>query len=278
MVNETILLEKKGKIATVILNNPEKLNALDINAFKELNRIFNDLKQDKKIRCVFIRGTGEKAFSAGLDTTMLTSGDPDLKNKILEVGSSFSNLLYNFPKPVISVINGLVVGWGMIISMLTDFRYSIKKTYFKLPELEIGIYPATGALTLCMLHFGLSMGKRILFLSEKIPAEEMARVGFVHGLGETIDDVMGMALSTAKYLTRINQQVLRYSKVNVGLMFGVDFQACLDLEARCFIKLMETSKSKDWYELDLQEFEKLRQWSREKVEKSYLLRITKTSN
>nr|MDO8119476.1 enoyl-CoA hydratase/isomerase family protein [Candidatus Sigynarchaeota archaeon] len=254
------ILVSKDKITRITLNNPEKLNTFTIERLQQLTSIFKDLEADKKVKCVVIDAIGEKAFSAGLDTTMLTSGDVSLRSKILEYGSSLSKTLFYFPKPVISVVCAPAVGWGCIITMLSDFRYVTRNVYFKLPELEIGLYPATGALTLCMMHFGPSRGNEVMLLSKKLGAEEGARIGFVNGIGETREEIATMASETAKVMSRLNQQVAMYSKVNMKLLLGMEYGKALDLEARCFNKLLELGQDKDWHEKYLEDFKRAPQW------------------
>ncbi len=254
------ILVTKDKIARITLNNPEKLNTFTIERLQHLTSIFLDLEADKRVKCVIIDAVGEKAFSAGLDTTMLTSGDVNLKSKILENGSNLSKTMFYFPKPIISAISAPAVGWGCIISMLSDFRYTTRKVYFKLPELEIGLYPATGALTLCMMHFGPSLGNEMLMLSRKLNAEDAARMGFVNGISDTRDEVSTMANETAKVLSRLNQQVGMYSKVNTKLLFGIEYGKALELEARCFNKLLELGQEKDWHEKYIADFKRATEW------------------
>jgi enoyl-CoA hydratase len=258
MNDSTILANLEGKVARITLNNPEKLNTLTIERIRRLTDIFDQIEKDKKIKCVIIDAIGERAFSAGLDTTMLTGGDPDIKGKIVKYGSELSKKMFYLPKFIIAAIDAPAVGWGCIMSMLSDFRYVRNTAYFKLPELEIGIYPATGALTLCMMHFGPSLGNDMLFLSKKLSAEDGARMGFVNGICATREDVEKQAMDTATKLSRLNQQVAMYSKINTRLLQGVEYSKALDLEAKCFEEMLDLGKEKEWLEKYLEAFKKMR--------------------
>ncbi len=258
--NSAILANLDGKIARITLNNPEKLNTFTIERLKQLIDLFDKIEKDKKIKCVIIDAVGDRAFSAGLDTTMLTGGDPDIKNKIVLYGSELSKKVFYCSKFVIMAIAAPAVGWGCILSMCADFRYVIKTAYFKLPELEIGIYPATGPLTLCLMHFGPSLGNDVLFLSKRIYAEEGARVGFVNGIGASREEVEKLAMETATKLSRLNQQVAMYSKYNTRMLLPppMDFSKAVDLEARCFQEMIDLGKEKDWQEKYQEAFKKMR--------------------
>jgi enoyl-CoA hydratase len=257
-MSEPILANLEGKTARITLNNPEKLNTFTIERMQQLIEIFDKIEIDKKIKCVIIDAVGDRAFSAGLDTTMLTGGDPDIKNKIVDVGTTLSKKVFYSSKFVIVAVAAPAVGWGCILSMLADFRYVLNTAYFKLPELEIGIYPATGALTLCMMHFGPSLGNDMLFLSKKLSAEEGARMGFVNGIGASREEVEKLAMDTATKISRLNQQVAMYSKANTRVLQSLEYGKALDLEARCFKDMLDLGKEKEWLERYLEEFKKMR--------------------
>jgi len=257
--DETIIANLEGKIARITLNNPEKLNVLNIERMQCLVKLFDEIQDQKKIRVVIIDAKGDRAFSAGLDTAMLTGGDPDIRSKIVTVGTELSKKMYYLPQFVIGEIAAPAVGWGCILAMLCDFRYVVNTAHFKLPELEIGIYPATGALTLCMAHFGNSLGNEMLFLSRKLSAEEGARMGFVNGTGATREEIDRLATEAATKLSRLNQQVAMYSKFNARLLRPIEYGKALDLEAECFMKMLDLGKEKDWLEQFKEDFQKLRQ-------------------
>ncbi|MBN2151381.1 MAG: enoyl-CoA hydratase/isomerase family protein [Candidatus Lokiarchaeota archaeon] len=253
-----ILANLEGKIARITLNNPEKLNTFTIERMQQLIGIFDKIDADKKIKCVVIDAVGDRAFSAGLDTAMLTGGDASIKDKIVAVGSALSEKVFYLSKFVVCAIAAPAVGWGCILSMLADFRYVLNTAYFKLPELEIGIYPATGALTLCMMHFGPSLGNEMLFLSKRLSAEEGARAGFVNGVGTSREEVEKLAMETATKLSRLNQQVAMYSKANARVLQPLEYGKALDLEARCFKDMLELGKEKEWLEAYQAAFKKMR--------------------
>ncbi|MHA1793611.1 MAG: enoyl-CoA hydratase/isomerase family protein [Promethearchaeota archaeon] len=256
--DNTIILERSGKVAIITLNNPSRLNTFTPDNMETMIGMLNEIKADKKIKSVLIRAEGDRVFSAGLDTNMLASGGIEAKEQVLKKGSELSRTLYYLPKPVVCAIAAPAVGWGFITAMLCDLRFATRNSHFRLPELEIGIYPATGALSLCQMHFGLSRGFEILFLHDKLSAQKAMDVGFVHGLEDSKDDVEKRALSVAKSLARLNQQVIMYSKTNFKLLQPVEFGKALDLEAYCFNNLLKLGKEENWYDKYLNDFETMR--------------------
>jgi enoyl-CoA hydratase/carnithine racemase len=256
--DDTILSSVEGKIARITLNNPDKLNVLNIERMQRLIEIFDDIEHNPKIRVVIIDAIGDRAFCAGLDTAMLSGGDPDIKTKIVQYGSALSKKIYYLPQFVIGSIAAPAVGWGCILAMLCDFRYVLDTAFFKLPEIEIGIYPATGALTMCMAHFGPSLGNEMLFLSRKLTAEDGTRIGFVNGTRTSRDEIENLANETATKLSRLNQQVAMYSKINARLLRPVEYGKALDLEAQCFMEMLDVGKEKDWLANYLERFNDLR--------------------
>ncbi|HME50818.1 MAG TPA: enoyl-CoA hydratase/isomerase family protein [Candidatus Lokiarchaeia archaeon] len=257
--DDTILSSIEGKIARITLNNPDKLNVFTIERMQRLIDIFDEIQQNPKVRCVIINAMGERAFCAGLDKAMLSSGDPDINSKILDVGTALSKKIFYTPQFVVGSIAAPAIGWGCILSMLCDFRYVLDNAYFKLPEVELGIFPATGALTLCMAHFGPSLGEEMLFLSRKLSAEEGARIGFVNGVGTTREEIDDLANETAEKLSLLNQQVTMYTKMNARMMHAIEYGKALDLEAQCFKEMLELKKEKNWFEICLERFRAMRE-------------------
>jgi enoyl-CoA hydratase/carnithine racemase len=256
--NDGVLFTVTGKIARVTLNEPEKLNTFTVEKLNRMADIVDEITANDKIRCVIFDAMGDKAFSAGLDTKMLSQGDSSIGAHVLEAGSILSKKLFYMPVPAICSIAAPAVGWGCILSMLCDLRYAVQSTYFKLPELEIGIYPATGALTLCLMQFGPSLGMEMMLLGKKVSVEQAAGIGFVNGMAATREEVDELAMNAAKACSRLNQQVVMYTKMNAKLVAG-KFNAAVDLEARCFRELLEEGKNEDWHATYLKRFEALKQ-------------------
>ena len=106
---ETLLVEKKDKIAVITINRPDKLNALSSKVHAEGVEVFEELRTDSEVRVVVIKGAGEKAFVAGADISEFAGTTPVEQRDVMNSRSLFT-VLDNFPKPIIAMINGFCLG------------------------------------------------------------------------------------------------------------------------------------------------------------------------
>jgi len=148
MEERKLLIEKKGHIATLVLNRPEKRNALSPEMLLEIREIFQDLSKNDDIRTVVIRGAGEKAFSAGYDIgTIPTRGDTEgirekLRSDPLEL--SLQSVI-NYPYPVIAMLNGYAYGAGCELAICCDFRVGTDDIRMGMTPAKLGVvYAPTG--------------------------------------------------------------------------------------------------------------------------------------
>ena len=118
---ETITLERRGKIAVLTINRPDKLNALSGKVHAEGVAALDDLRTDDSVRVLVITGSGEKAFIAGADIGEFEGQTPVTQRNTFQ-GRSLFNSLDTFPKPVIAMVNGFCLGGGNELAMACDIR------------------------------------------------------------------------------------------------------------------------------------------------------------
>ena len=109
-----LIISNKELIATITINRPKQLNALNISTIKELGKAFNNLQNDKNTRVVVLTGAGEKSFVAGADIKEFSNYDKKEGTELSRNGHlSLFNLIEDFPKPVIAAVNGYALGGGL---------------------------------------------------------------------------------------------------------------------------------------------------------------------
>ena len=160
-------LKKDGHLLIVILNRPERLNALHLQAHMELAQVFDDFEADPNLWCAIVTGEG-RAFSAGNDLRV-TAGDASDKKKVdpqmakaVMNRAGFCGLTRRFDmqKPVIAAVNGVAMGGGFEIALACDLIVASEKAIFALPEPKVGLFAAAGvALVLAGLD-ELQLGER----------------------------------------------------------------------------------------------------------------------
>ena len=141
MTYETLLYEKADGIATVTINRPDSLNALNNQVYTDLYEIFGEIEKDEEVRVIILTGAGEKAFSAGFDLS-----DSANSHKTSPKGRELWTKLDRFSKPVIAAINGHVLAGGMELALSCHFRVMVDdpKVNLGLTELNVGIIPGWG--------------------------------------------------------------------------------------------------------------------------------------
>lgn len=176
-----LLFEKADGIATLTINRPETLNALDIPSLLEMEEILNKVKDDKSIHVLIITGAGEKAFVAGGDIADLNS------RRAIEHRYDFAmiihrvfNIVAEMEKPVIAAINGYALGGGTELLCACDLRIASENAKIGVPEINLGIFPGAGGSQRLPRQIPLCKAKELLFTGDMITAEEAERIGLIN--------------------------------------------------------------------------------------------------
>jgi len=176
-----ILVEKKERICTVTLSRPEKRNALSPLMLSQIAETLNKLREEGEIRCLIIRGAGEKAFSAGIDLSDIPSDPkpepaPEGKHP-LQVGI---DAIIDFPFPVLAMINGYAFGAGCDLASACDIRIASESALFSMPPAKLGIlYHPEGILRFINL-IGLANAKEMFFTGRIYKAPQAREMGLVN--------------------------------------------------------------------------------------------------
>ena len=177
---DRIVLHRKPPVAWIILNRPEKLNALTSEMMEDLDEILKSLEGDDEIRVVVIKGAGETAFSVGADVNLfkgLSRGEAERESKRWK---EIIDDIESFPKPIIAAIKGYCFGCGLEIALACDFRLASSNSMLGQPEIRLGLIPGAGGTQRLVKLIGLGRAKELLMLGKKVSAEEAERIGLVN--------------------------------------------------------------------------------------------------
>jgi 2-(1,2-epoxy-1,2-dihydrophenyl)acetyl-CoA isomerase len=178
MVYENLLLEKEGHIATITLNQPEKLNAFNEQMKRSMRLAARDIAEDDAIRVLIITGTG-RGFCSGTDLTR-TKGERPRYERQLITGPSFgTDLIFKLDKPVIAAINGVCAGMGFSLALSCDIRIASEKASFLSAFILRGMVPDCGLTYLLPRTVGVSKALQLMFTGDTIDATEAERLGIV---------------------------------------------------------------------------------------------------
>jgi enoyl-CoA hydratase len=176
---ETLLCEVQGQIATVTLNRPKVLNALNAQVFDELEAVFTTLSQTSPVRVILLIGAGEKAFAAGADINELAATDAVSGEAKARRGQGVFRLIETCGKPVIACINGFALGGGCELAMACTIRVASEAARLGQPEVKLGLIPGYGGTQRLPRLVGRSAALRLMLTGEMIGAAEALRIGLV---------------------------------------------------------------------------------------------------
>ncbi len=230
-----ILYDIQEPIATITINRPDKAHAFNVDMLKTLHARLNEANQDERVKCVIIKSTGIKFFSAGYDLKEI-QGSPEKTKEITEWGRKVNETILLIKKPVITQIQGIAVGCGVLMMLASDLRIFAdrpkEELYIRLPELEISAFPQTGATLLPLLAFGLSYAKNLLYSADKVGIEELKNINFPTRIFP-LDKLDAETIAFAKQICRYKSPFLFFPKVMLTMMNKAYIKSCLDLEDMC---------------------------------------------
>jgi enoyl-CoA hydratase len=174
---ETILLERHGAIATIVLNRPDKLNALNEALLGELCDALAELDRDASVRAAVLTGAGQKAFAAGADIGAMSRLSTMEAKAFAELGQAVGARIEEAHFPVIGAVNGFALGGGCEIALACDFLYASDTARFGQPEVSLGIVPGFGGTQRLARRVGIARAREICMTGDMIGAEEALRRG-----------------------------------------------------------------------------------------------------
>lgn len=178
---ENILVHQNNGIATVTINRPKKLNALNKKTIEELHKAFVFLEEDENTRVILLTGSGEKAFVAGADISEFAHFSAEEGEKLSAKGQNLVfNLIENLAKPVIALINGFALGGGLELAMACHFRIASNNAKMGLPEVSLGVIPGYGGTQRLSQLIGKGKAMELIMTAGMISADEAKEYGLVN--------------------------------------------------------------------------------------------------
>jgi enoyl-CoA hydratase len=233
---ENVILERKGRVAVLTINRPDKMNALNSATRNDITSAFDELRTDDSVRVVVITGAGEKAFIAGADISEFAGRSAHEQRAVMQAMRVFT-VVEDFPKPVIAAINGFCLGGGCELALGCDIRIASTKAKLGQPEINLGIIPGGGGTQRLTRLVGEGKSMELILTGKLIGADEALSIGLVNELCEPealMDHVMEVANAIAEKspiaLRMAKEAVKTAARSNLGE--GLDRE--IDLFALCF--------------------------------------------
>ncbi|MGE0214642.1 enoyl-CoA hydratase/isomerase family protein [Mycolicibacterium sp.] len=209
---DVLLVDGDGPVRTVILNRPDRFNAVNEDLHRALAQVWGGLRDDDTVRAVVITGAG-KAFSAGGDMDYLTrvAADPEYRYRTMAEARRIVTEMLAFPKPVIAAVNGPAVGLGCSLAVLADVVFISERAFMADPHVTLGVVAADGGVLAWPLMMSMLRAKEYLLTGDRISAAEAERLGLANHV-VTQQDLLPKAYALAARLADQPAQALRDTK------------------------------------------------------------------
>ena len=208
-----ILLARSGDVATVTLSNPEKLNALGLGSWKRLGEAMRELDADRRLRCIVIRGAGDKAFAAGADISEFetTRRNARAAKKYGAVLEATMGAIARCRHPIVAMIHGVCVGGGLEVISQCDLRICGTSSRFGIPIAKLGLVVGYGEMKALVDLVGRAVALEILLEGRVFGAEEAKDKGLVNRVVPD-DKVEEESLAAARRVAEGAPLVARWHK------------------------------------------------------------------
>ncbi len=233
---ETLLVERRERVALITINRPEKRNALNIKTREEGAAALDQLRDDESVRVVVITGAGDKAFIAGADIAEF-AGRTAVTQRDVMLGRSLFTAIDQFPKPVIAMVNGYCLGGGCELALACDMRIASETASFGQPEINLGIIPGGGGTQRLTRLIGEGKAMELILTGDIIDAQTAFTLGLVNFVVPATD----LEAKTMEIAHRISEKspiALRMAKEGVKTAARANLDEGLrrevDLFALCF--------------------------------------------
>ena len=198
---ETLLFEVDDQgTATISINRPKQLNALNNQVFVELEDVIKRVARDSKIRGVIITGVGDKAFVAGADIKEFSNFDSRKGVELSQRGHKVFQKIENLTIPVLAVINGFALGGGLELALACHLRVASANAKMGLPEVSLGLIPGYGGTQRLPVLVGKAKALEMILSGRFVDAEEAQAIGLVNAV--TTDDLTEEAQKLMKSITK----------------------------------------------------------------------------
>lgn len=238
-----ILYEVDGAVATITINRPKAMNALNSQVLDELSAALDAVDLDT-VRCLILTGAGEKSFVAGADIgemSTLTKAEGEAFGK---KGNDVFLKLESFPIPVIAAVNGFALGGGCEISMSCDIRICSDNALFGQPEVGLGITPGFGGTQRLARLVSPGMAKQLIYTARNIKAEEAYRIGLVNAVYPQ-EELLPAAKKMAAGIAMQAPIAVRNCKKAINEGLDVDMDAAIVIEEKLFGDCFESYDQKE---------------------------------
>ena len=241
---ETILVSRDGAVATLTLNRPDKLNALNAQLMTELHDALLELDRDDSVRCAIMTGAGEKAFAAGADIAAMSKLTAAEARRFAALGHSVGALLEAAHFPINAAVNGFALGGGCELALACDFIYASEKAKLGQPEVTLGVIPGFGGTQRLARRVGIGRARELCYTGDLIGADEALRIGLVNAVFPHAD-LLAKSKETALKIASKGPLAIAQCKRVISRGEDVALPVANELEAQAFAALFGSGDQRE---------------------------------
>ncbi|MFY0602514.1 MAG: enoyl-CoA hydratase/isomerase family protein [Flavobacteriaceae bacterium] len=234
---ENILVSNENGIATITINRPKKLNALNKATIEELHEAFKSLNNEAAVKAIIITGSGEKAFVAGADISEFADFSVEKGGLLAAKGQELLfDFVENLSTPVIAAVNGFALGGGLELAMACHFRVASDNAKMGLPEVSLGVIPGYGGTQRLPQLVGKGKAMELIMTAGMIGAEEAKASGLINHVVSQ-EELLPLAEKLASKIMRNSSVAISAAirAVNANFEDGVDgFEVEISEFGNCF--------------------------------------------
>jgi len=214
-----LIVEENGAVCTLTFNRPEKRNLLTPGMLMELSSELERLKDENKVRCIVIRGSGNKAFSSGYDINAIGENDMIRHHEGDHPLGRALRTIEGFPYPVIAMMNGHAFGAGLEVAVTCDLRTTVDDCLFGMPPAKLGVVYSYSGMRKFLDLIGPGYTKELFLVGRPISSERALYIGLVnfmvsreeleeytYGIANEISENAPLSLRTLKQITNVLQR------------------------------------------------------------------------
>ena len=234
MTNQNLTIAESGGIASLTIDRPKKLNALNAETLLELDAAFSRFGADESVRAVIVTGTGDRAFVAGADISELARETGATGHRTALRGQALFRRIETLGKPVIAAINGFALGGGLELALACHVRIASPSAKLGLPEVTLGAIPGYGGTQRLARIVGRGRALEMILTGDPIDAQEAYRIGLVNRVVPEGASLLDAARELAQRMIRNAPLALRHALLAVDRGLDADLDGGLLLEATLF--------------------------------------------
>jgi enoyl-CoA hydratase/carnithine racemase len=243
-MSPTVLVERAGHLAHLILNRPEVLNAIDNTLARELDAACAALATDESVWLIIFRGAGERAFCAGADLKARLSFTPAQWLEQRDLLRGMFARLRGVPQPMIAAVHGFALGGGTELAMLADFVVASDDAVFGLTEVSLGIIPGGGGTQNLPRMIGRNRAKELIYSARRIKAQEALELGLVNHVVPRAE-LLPKAIAVGEEILKNSPFAVRQAQWSIDRGADLPFEDGIEREHEAYLRAIASEDRRE---------------------------------